>query len=164
MRLCLLPISTRRTLIYCEPLANTVPKGKQSWLDWTVNKSNTTWAAWEKNTDSIWGWKRKTTTYGNMMFRRIPFEEWGLKSIPPLRSARSKRREDGQGTPVSGSKPSPGERIDVAFPALYQGLCKESVMDLLKRLSTERQVLHRSRMTWSIIGMPLSAPFALLPV
>lgn len=164
MRLWLLPISTRRTLIYCEPLANAVPTAKQSYLDRAVNKANTTWAAWEKDEKSTLDWKKKTTSYGNMMFRRIPFEEWGLKSIPPLRSGSTTAREDGNGTPVSGTRPASGERINVSFPALYQGLCKEPVMDLLKRLATERQVLHRNRLVGSVVGMPLTIPFGLIPM
>ena len=39
-----------------------------------------------------------------------------------------------------------------------------SVPSLLARLSTERNAIHRKRLMWSLIGMPIAAPFALVPV
>lgn len=158
MRLFLLPISTRRTLIYCEPVTLTSPSAKPSLLDRVVVKANTTWADWEKNSDSYLQWKKRTTDYGNMLFRRIPYEEWGLKSIPPSQR-KSGRLKEGE-----TQQPTSAERVQVHYPGLYQGLCKEGVLDNLKRLSTERQGLHKQRMWYSIVGMPLTAPVGLLPM
>ena len=149
MRLFLLPISTRRSLLYCEPLSRGAPQARQSWSEWGISKANGTWAAWEKDTDSILAWKKRATTWGNMMFRRIPFEEWSLKSIPPL------KRKDVSAGP---------KRVEVHFPSLYQGLCKDSVDRTLKNIATERQGLHKGRMWGSAFAMPFMAPFALVPV
>jgi hypothetical protein len=146
MRLILLPISTRRALIYAEPASHIVPKEKQTYLDWGVDKAAKTWAEWETSETT---WKKKTIEYGNKALRRIPFEEWGLKSIPARR------------------KLPPGEfhsKIDVSYPAMYQGLQKESLVDVLRRLSTERQKLHKNRLVWSISLMPISAPVGLIPI
>ena len=148
MRLLLLPISTRRFLIYCEPAALNSSSSKQSLLDRLVNKANATWVDWEKNTDSYLNWKKRTTDYGNMMFRRIPYEEWGLKSIPRQGHA-----------PISSTS-----QVEVQYPSLYQGLCKEGVFDIVKRIATERQSLHRNRIFYSIAGMPLTIPVGLLPI
>jgi hypothetical protein len=82
MRLFLLPISTRRTLIYCERLQPTLAPGqKPPILDRLLSKTSETWTKWE-SADK--GWQKKVTVYGNELFRRIPFEEWGLKTLPPL--------------------------------------------------------------------------------
>lgn len=35
---------------------------------------------------------------------------------------------------------------------------------ILERLSTERNAIHRKRLVWSLIGLPISVPFALVPV
>lgn len=157
MRLLLLPISTRRALIYCEPLALKSTTSKPSLLDRVVIKANTTWAEWEKDTDSYLNWKKRTTNYGNMMFRRIPYEEWGLKSIPPL-SRRVERVNASRKTATA-----PEERVEVQFPGLYQGLCKETVPQTIRRL-TERQSLHQKRFWYSVLAMPLTIPVGLLPM
>ena len=82
--------------------------------------------------------------------RRIPYEEWGLKSIPPL-SARRKEEE------LSGK-----EKVEVSFPTTL--IPEGEVSNVLKKLATERQSLHKRRMIWSIVGMPISAPVAIIPV
>ncbi|KAK4697058.1 hypothetical protein P7C71_g962, partial [Lecanoromycetidae sp. Uapishka_2] len=88
MRLFLLPISTRQSLIYCQRL-NQQLTTQTTTIDKITSKAAATWVNWEKR-DS--GWQKKVTTYGNKLFQRLPYEEWGLKSIPPL-SARRKREE-----------------------------------------------------------------------
>lgn len=90
------------------------------------------------------------TTYGNKALSRIPYEEWGLKTIPPL----SQKRKD--------AELSQQERVEVLFPSLF--LKQDKVLETCKQLAAERQPLHRKRMIWSAIGAPLTLPFALLPV
>ena len=159
MRLFLLPISTRRTLIFCESRA-AQSAALRPWytLDRMVYKANATWADWEKNGDSILDWKRRTTTYGNTLFRRIPYEEWGLKSIP------NKERKSGRLKGPNDTAPATDEKVQILVPGLYQGFCKEGIFDTIKRMANERQPLHRKRMWYSIVGMPLTAPIGILPV
>lgn len=146
MRLFLLPISTRRTLIYCQRL-NVTTTEKQGLLDKGTAKAANLWASWEKK-DS--GWQKRVVTWGNQALKRIPYEEWGLKSIPPL----SSRREEHE---LSGK-----EKVEVLFPATF--MREESISEVLRTLGTERQAIHRKKLVYSIIGMPLVAPFALVPV
>lgn len=119
-------------------------------LDRITNKANETWASWEKDDKSWKRWKKTLTVYGNKALRRIPYEEWGLKTIPPLTAKRRQAELEGK------------EKVEVIFPGLF--LRNEKVPGILQQLATERQALHRKRMIWSIIGMPLSAPFILVPV
>lgn len=151
MRLFLLPISTRRSLLYCQKLHEKAPADR-SLLDKITLKADSTWSAWEKDTTSIWNWKAKTTHYGNQLLRRIPYEEWGLKTLPPLTAARKRAIVNGNGT----------ERLDVVFPGKY--LDEGRVRGLLDKLARERQGIHRSKLIWSIIIMPFTAPFMLVPV
>jgi len=147
MRLFLLPISTHRTLIYCQRTARDGLHAKPSLVDRATTKANEIWAEFEKSDTT---WKRKVTQYGNVLLRRIPFEEWGLKTIPPL-SAKRRQAE------LSGK-----EKVEVLFPGLF---LRQSRPDAeLKKLAIERQDLHRRRMWWSIIAFPFTLPFALLPV
>jgi hypothetical protein len=146
MRLFLLPISTRRTLIYAQRL-NVTTTSRQSLLDKGTARAAKLWASWEKKES---GWQRKIVDYGNQALKRIPYEEWGLKSIPPL-SARRQEEE------LSGK-----EKVEVQFPSSL--IPEEKVFDVLRTLGTERQSLHKQRMVYCFVGMPISAPFALVPV
>lgn len=146
MRLYLLPISTRRTLLYCQKLNNPASE-KRTWSDRLQGKVARTWSGWEQKQS---GWQKSVTTYGNRALRRIPYEEWGLKSIPPL----SQRRRQVE---LNGS-----DIIEVVYPKSL--LAMDRVPKLLHTLSTEREALHKSRLLWCFVGMPITAPIALLPV
>lgn len=149
MRLFLLPISTRRSLIYCEKLAEKAVS-ERNIFDKVNVKANETWAGWEKDEKALWNWKKKVTFYGNQALKQIPYEEWGLKTIPALTPKRKKAILEGT------------EKYHVMFPGLY--LHKEKIPDLIKKLATERQAMHRSRIIWSVVAMPFTIPFMLIPV
>nr|POE94422.1 uncharacterized protein c23h3.12c [Quercus suber] len=173
MRLFLLPISTRRTLIYCERAQEALTNGAspaaakaQPYSERILNKASTTWASWEKAEK---GWQKQITVYGNQLFKRIPFEEWGLKSFPP---GTRKALLDLDAQPDS----PPWECL---YPTHFVGLHGGSkanaravspgeqtgpVTALLQQLATERQGLHNRRLWTSIALMPVSAPFTLVPV
>jgi hypothetical protein len=146
MRLYLLPISTKRTLLYCQKL-NVPATEKQTWADWVQAKAARTWSEWEKKDN---GWQKKVVGYGNYALRRIPYEEWGLKSVPPLSQRR--RQVEMKGT----------EKVEVVYPKTL--LAMDRVPKILETLATEREALHKRRLIWCFIGMPLSAPVALIPV
>ncbi|KAH7035445.1 mitochondrial K+-H+ exchange-related-domain-containing protein [Microdochium trichocladiopsis] len=146
MRLFLLPISTRRTLLYAQKI-HVVPSEKQTIADKVIVRATKLWAGWEKKES---GWQRKVVDYGNYALRRIPYEEWGLKSVPPLSTRR--REEETVGN----------YKAQLIYPDSVIPTTK--ALQVLHTLGTEREKLHRTRLIWSLIGMPISAPFALVPV
>ena len=146
MRLFLLPISTRRTLLYAQKI-HAVPSSKQTISDKVIVRATKLWAGWEQKES---GWQRKVVDYGNYALRRIPFEEWGLKSVPPLSTRR--REEETVGS----------YKAQLTYPDSVIPTTK--ALQLLQGLGTERDKLHRSRLMWSLVGMPISAPFALVPM
>ncbi|KAF5008363.1 hypothetical protein FDECE_5347 [Fusarium decemcellulare] len=147
MRLFLLPLSTRRTLLYAKRLNVANAAHDHNYVDkgaaWAAKK----WAQWEKMES---GWKRKVVDYGNYAFRRIPYEEWGLKSVPPLSARRRADELEGR------------ERVELCYPSTL--LPPSKAEGILKTLATERQALHRKRFIWCVVGMPITIPFALVPV
>lgn len=149
MRLFLLPISTRRTLIYCERVAPSLAPGatKPPLADRIINKSSSVWTSWEKAEK---GWQKKVTEYGNALFRRIPFEEWGLKTLPP--ATKGKLEEVGSGK--------------LKFECLYPGKFLEGhrVGGVLEKLAEERQGLHKRKLLTTVAWMPVTIPFAAVPV
>jgi len=149
MRLFLLPVSTRRSLLYCEKTPAAPPE-RRSYYDTLTRKATETWAAWEKDTAAVGNWKHKVTFYGNQALSRIPFEEWGLKTIPALTPQRKQAIRDGNA------------RYDVLFPGRYLPVAR--VAGILEKLAQDRQALHRRRLIWSVVIMPFTAPFMLVPI
>ena len=150
MRLFLLPVSTRRSLIYCEKLPSTQSPASRSLLDKLTTKASETWVAWEQDSKAPLNWKKRVTTAGNQALNRIPFEEWGLKTPPAPTPTRKKAILSGD------------EKYQVLYPGLF--LPKEKVPGILERLAMEKQGTYRRKMIWSIIAMPFTAPFALVPM
>ncbi|KAI0428296.1 mitochondrial K+-H+ exchange-related-domain-containing protein [Xylaria sp. FL1042] len=130
-----------------KPRAQALPSEKQPLVDKVTLRAAKLWAGWEKKES---GWQKSVVKYGNRALSRIPFEEWGLKSVPTLSTRRREEELIGK------------EKHHLIFP--------ESVIpatrapEVLHRLATEREGLHRSRMIWCFVGMPISAPFALVPI
>ncbi|KAL6896497.1 mitochondrial K+-H+ exchange-related domain-containing protein [Trichoderma evansii] len=160
MRLYLLPVSTRRTLLYASRLINPASASSTSTSASSPSATSTTsyidrgaafaarkWAQWEKMER---GWQRKVVDYGNHAFRRIPFQEWGLKSVPPL----SARRRDDE---LRGR-----DKVELVFPPA--AISEHKAEGVLRTLATERQALHRQRLLWCFVGMPITAPLGLIPV
>lgn len=120
---------------------------QKSYVDKATIRAAALWASWEKKES---GWQKKIVDFGNGALKRIPYEEWGLKSIPPLSAKIKEERTEGS------------EKVEVSFPSTL--IPESKVLEVLKTLGTERQSLHKSRMIYCFIGMPISAPVALLPV
>lgn len=147
MRLYLLPISTRQSLIYCQRINQQLTK-ETSYIDRITTRAAKKWRTWEKNEK---GWQKKVTTYGNKLFQRLPHEEWGLKSIPPL-SARPRSDE-------LASK----EKISIEFPPSL--IKQDAVMESLMYFGGKDKYAYHTKWMWgSVVGMPVSAPFALIPM
>ena len=148
MRLYLLPISTRRTLLYCQRFNTPAAAESQTtWADRIQAKAARTWSGWEKRDR---GWQKAVVNYGNYLLRRIPYEEWGLKSVPPLSQRRREVELDGS------------EKVEVIYPQSL--LSKERIPKIIGQLATEREALHKARLIWCFVGMPITIPIALIPL
>ncbi|KAI9830907.1 MAG: hypothetical protein M1819_005289 [Sarea resinae] len=117
MRLFLLPISTRRSLLYCQRLNHHL-NSQKTIIDKVTEKASKTWHQWENSEKK---YQKSITEYGNKVFQRISFEEWGLKTIPPL-SARRKQDE------LMGA-----DKVEVIFPSRY--IAQERLGDILGKLA-----------------------------
>ncbi|KAL4947770.1 mitochondrial K+-H+ exchange-related-domain-containing protein [Aspergillus filifer] len=146
LKIFVVPISTKRALIYARPLGQDV-SGKRSIIDRITDKAAETWAKWE---EADKGWKMHLVSWGNKVQQRIPYEEWGLKSIPSLET--QKKLDEAHGT----------KKVEVLFPG--NAIKEEKLLPMLHKLSKERQDLHRRRMWWSLIVSPFTAPVALIPL
>lgn len=146
MRIFLLPITTRQALIYCQTSARQ-SAAPPSIADRIINKATQTWAKWE---EADRGWQKTLVKYGNAGLQRIPFQEWGLKSFPPAKAK------------LEAEYMAKNTKFDVFFPGNV--MRQEDVPKTLLRLARERKTLHWNRFIGSMIAMPLTIPFALVPV
>ena len=203
MRVFLLPISTRRTLLYCQKLQpppasasaasaitstkskSTKKPQKQSWGDYIQTKAATTWASWEKKES---GWQKSVVGYGNHLLRKLPYEEWALKSVPPLTKARQKEleklleeaaqkegefvkvgsaaetkgKDGGKLTEVKRGEDEEDAKVEVVYP---KGLITaDRVPRILHKLATEREGHHKKWFWWCIAGMPVTLPIGIIPL
>lgn len=149
MRLFILPISTKHNLIYCARVHQHLPtKEKATYIDRLSRKAATTWLTWEQHNK---GWQKVVTTYGNKLFQNLPHEEWGLKSIPPLTARRI------------SSKLNSKDAVRLEFPSSW--IKEDAVMESLRYFGGKAKYAYHTKWMWgSIIGMPISAPLALIPM
>jgi len=146
MRIFLLPLTTRQALIYCQKPAQQVAK-PASYTDRAINYAAKTWEKWEAAEK---GWKKTVVTYGNAGLKRVPYQEWGLKSFPP-------------GVPKKEAETiTNAVKHDVVYPGNI--MHQNDVPKVLLRLARERKQLHWNRFIGSLLGMPITLPFALVPV
>lgn len=163
MRLFLVPISTKRALVYSRPLSKDVAR-ELSLVDRITSKTAETWAKWEE-TDK--GWKKRLVSWGNQVQQRIPYEEWGLKSIPSLRTQRRLNKSHPAGNAGNDGGDGNGsgnedQKVDVLYPA--NAIHASRVYPVLHQLATERQAWHRNKMWWSCVLAPITAPIGLVPL
>ncbi|KAH8673402.1 mitochondrial K+-H+ exchange-related-domain-containing protein [Xylariales sp. PMI_506] len=141
MRLFLLPISTRRSLIYCQPTPEPKSSSRSSYSDRLSKRVTETWGRWEQEP---YGLKKRIVTWGNKALALEPYEGVGLRSIPP----RSKR--------------SSTANVEVLFPRKFvdEGL----VLVALNRSAIRGQSLYLKRLVGNFLLIPWTLPFALVPI
>ncbi|KAJ9642773.1 uncharacterized protein PV06_03612 [Exophiala oligosperma] len=146
MRIFLLPLTTRQALIFCQRAAPK-PQAQLSISDRITKKAAETWAQWET---AQGGWRKQIVKYGNQGLQRIPYQEWGLKSFPPSNPK------------LQAEQITRNEKFDVVYPGNV--MHKEDVPKVMARLARERKQLHWNRFIGSMVGMPFTVPFILVPV
>ncbi|KAG9787996.1 hypothetical protein ABEF93_003992 [Exophiala dermatitidis] len=146
MRIFLLPLTTRQALIYCQR-AEQKTTGKASIADRITRKAAQIWSDWEAADK---GWKKQLVKYGNQGLQRIPYQEWGLKSFPPSNPK------------LQAEEIAAGKKYDVLYPGNI--MRKDDVPKVMGRLARERKQLHWNRFIGSMVAMPFTIPFALVPV
>lgn len=146
MRIFLLPLTTRQALVYCQRIS-AKPASQRTIFDRITKKSAETWSKWE---GAEKGWQKQVVTYGNRALQRIPYQEWALKSFPST-------NPNLQAEQITDEK-----KFDVVFPGNV--MLQEDVSKVLGRLAKERKQLHFNRFVGSLVGLPFTIPFAVVPM
>lgn len=183
MKLVFTPLTARRAMVYCVQTPVTPPASQTPRLDdKLVKKFGTVWKDFET---SETGWKKQIVFWTNKMLEQIPYEEWGLKSIPRqsavLRRLKEIEAQDEKELVERNDKLPVAEQLPVVklediAKRHHEELLKvplvfpkhlttpDQVKSQLLKLATDGAKHHRKYMIWSAIGAPLTLPVALLPV
>ena len=78
MRILLLPLTRRNTLLYAQRLTLNEAHKPHPWLVWAQHKAQQTWIEWGKSDTK---WKAKTVSTGNTLLDKIDWEEYALKTV-----------------------------------------------------------------------------------
>lgn len=170
MRLIVLPLSVKRSMVYCQwnslPAARSKPR-----IDDRLVKRAT--VAWNNFASSERKWKQTIVSWANVAMEKIPYDEWSLKTIPAktavLRRLKTKDENDGSAPHASrtGVDSNNLSEADLeAIPVLYPSSAMSS-SGVLSRLVTlgNSGISHHNKYFWlSAIGAPLTLPVALIPV
>lgn len=161
MRIFYLPISGTRQLIYCQKLDTPLVHAKPQLDDrLAVRLSH----AFDRFAQSPTKWKRTVTYWVDKLLDTVPFEEAGLKTVPPRHN---RMRQLADGTHISEREAIRTGKVRelMPVPLIYPsrldfGAVQETIRaDALTALKT-----HRKQMVWCVAGLPLTLPLALNPV
>lgn len=78
MRILLMPLTRRHTLLFAQRLTENESYRPSPLLTWIMTQGQKTWNDWGKSQTK---WKYKTVQYGNSLLDRIDWEEYCLKTV-----------------------------------------------------------------------------------
>ncbi|WVW85441.1 hypothetical protein I302_107479 [Kwoniella bestiolae CBS 10118] len=127
-------------------------QGPPSLTSRALNKASETWlnlGKKPKNSWTFWFYER-----GEKLMDRIEFEEWSLKAI-----------KEGQGVKVDKEGKVVGERVEIPLirPEI-KGTTLPPLLPKLHRFLIHRIPYHRKMMQRSLIFIPVTWPFAIIPI
>ncbi|TKY90622.1 hypothetical protein EX895_000620 [Sporisorium graminicola] len=130
-----------------------------------LNKASAFWIDLGRTDQtSTFDWKRRTYVVGERLMDRIEYQEWALKGIDPAMGPHLIRREP-KDVNSEGSNSGGIPKLD-HVPLLYPSslLEPQRLLNSLKNLTDHRTPHHYRRFWYCVAGMPVTIPFALVPV
>ena len=86
MRILLLPLTRRQTLLYAQRLTQNETHKPHPWLIWASQKAQKTWVEWGQSETK---WKSKTVETGNRLLDQVDWEEYSLKTVHDPKSTKT---------------------------------------------------------------------------
>src|SRR6266496_3624262 len=88
MRILLLPLTRRHTLLFAQRLTENASNKPSPWLSWVMKKTQKTWSEWGRSETK---WKLKTVATGNKLLDKIDWEEYSLKTVHDPKTTTTKK-------------------------------------------------------------------------
>ncbi|KAG4305373.1 hypothetical protein PORY_000929 [Pneumocystis oryctolagi] len=144
MKLYIIPITRKRHFLYC---CHVSVVSEFSLVDKFANKVNNLWKKWGCSEIK---WKKKLVDIANRIIDRLPYEEWSLKSVPPLKK-----------TSQIHEMREIQNKVVVHYPA---SIGSDGVIFTISDLVKRKILFHKRWMIISMIGAPFTLPVALIPI
>ncbi|CDS02253.1 uncharacterized protein SPSC_02635 [Sporisorium scitamineum] len=112
---------------------------------------------------STFDWKRRTYVLGERLMDRIEYQEWALKGIDPAMGPHLIRRKPKDADTNESTSGIPKlDHVPLLYPSSL--LEPQRLLKSLKNLTDHRTPHHYRRFWYCVVGMPITVPFALVPV
>ena len=120
---------------------------------------------------AVFDWKRRTYAAGEKLMDRIEYQEWALKGVDPALGP-GLRAKEGEAESKDAASSSTSATTTTAprpstLPLLYPSSLihpPSNLLHSLTHLTLHRTPHHRTRLLYCVLGMPLTIPFALVPI
>ncbi|UZJ57176.1 hypothetical protein CBS101457_006496 [Exobasidium rhododendri] len=142
-----------------------------------MNKASDFWVGLgREDQKSTFDWKKKTYNLGEKVMDQIEYEEWALKGVDPTfgPSIKANRTRSEEGVRLKEAHQDSKEAVDsntstdtlIKVPLLFPPslLDPKRLLSHLEGMTARRQPHHWRRLIYCVAGMPLTIPFALIPV
>ncbi|EST10009.1 Protein of unknown function DUF2343 [Kalmanozyma brasiliensis GHG001] len=129
-----------------------------------LNKASAFWMDLGRTDQtSTLDWKRRTYVTGEKLMDRIEYQEWALKGIDPAMGPHLIRGQaKDAGNQEAGTDIAKLDHVPLLYPPSL--LQPERLLKNLKNLTDHRTPHHYRRFWYCVVGMPITIPFALIPV
>ncbi|GAK62275.1 uncharacterized protein PAN0_001d0474 [Moesziomyces antarcticus] len=129
-----------------------------------LNKASAFWIDLGRTDQtSTFDWKRRTYVLGERLMDRIEYQEWALKGIDPAMGPLRHESKAKQADVAAADTGIPKlDHIPLLYPPSL--LEPQRLLKSLKNLTDHRTPHHYRRFWYCVVGMPITIPFALVPV
>ncbi|GMG20122.1 unnamed protein product [Ambrosiozyma monospora] len=172
-----IPITTEKTYVHCKYTSKALPDGQESYETKAVKWASKQWGKLENSEVKV---NKQIVNWINKLLVTIPWTESCLRSIPSQdkitrllkdsnsNSSSSSKKVDGETVvPLETIKSSKlGSKDLKSIPIFYpsQLTTPQTVLKQISNYLLPLQAYHKKWLITDLIGIPLTLPFAALPV
>lgn len=159
-----LPLTTKKTFIHCKYNDNIFPNGEKTLENKLIGKFQNIWTKFSTSDSNI---NKKIVSLINKFLSKIPWIETCLMSIPSQKFITRKLKEDEKFVTHNeiineNIESDYLERFDFYYPNKLTNM--DLIMNNFKPEFKSQYEIHKSGILKDILLMPLTIPFALVPL
>lgn len=165
MKLIFLPLTAQRSLIFCEKQTTPLVRSKPKLDDRVASKAGKIWSNFEASDKK---WKQKIVKWTGKLLDSVPFEENGLRTVPPMntymRKLKSSNSHISEQQAIQEDVTHNLEPFELLYPHSASGFNSfDAASQKLKSFVDHAKQTHVRQALWCFAGLPLTLPFAINP-
>lgn len=165
MKLIFLPLTVRRSLIFCEKQTTPLVRSKPKLDERIASKAGKIWSNFEASDKK---WKLKIVKWTGKLLDTVPFEENGLRTVPPrntyMRKLKTSDSHISERQAIQEDVTHHLEPFELLYPHSAAGFTSfESASNKLKTVIARAKQTHIRQALLCFVGLPLTLPFAINP-